>query len=50
MQESVAASLESMSALTAPGSTPTLDEVRDRIERRYANAMGRAELAQYEEE
>ncbi|GAB3847579.1 phage shock protein PspA [Micromonospora andamanensis] len=45
MQESVAASLESMSALTAPGSTPTLDEVRDRIERRYANAMGRAELA-----
>ncbi|MEU6022038.1 PspA/IM30 family protein [Micromonospora sp. NPDC048871] len=45
MQESVAASLESMSALTAPGSTPSLDEVRDRIERRYANAMGRAELA-----
>ncbi|WP_216592595.1 PspA/IM30 family protein [Verrucosispora sioxanthis] len=45
MQESVAASLESMSALTAPGSTPTLDEVRERIERRYANAMGRAELA-----
>ncbi|TCB96239.1 PspA/IM30 family protein [Micromonospora zingiberis] len=45
MQESVAASLESMSALTAPGTTPSLDEVRDRIERRYANAMGRAELA-----
>ncbi|MER7456053.1 PspA/IM30 family protein [Micromonospora sp. NPDC126480] len=45
MQESVAASLESMSAITAPGTTPTLDEVRDRIERRYANAMGRAELA-----
>ncbi|WP_416900594.1 PspA/IM30 family protein [Micromonospora echinospora] len=45
MQESVARSLESMSALTAPANTPSLDEVRDRIERRYANAMGRAELA-----
>lgn len=45
MQESVARSLESMSALAAPGNTPSLDEVRDRIERRYANAMGRAELA-----
>ncbi|MCM0677152.1 PspA/IM30 family protein [Micromonospora phytophila] len=45
MQESVARSLESMSALTAPGTTPTLDEVRDRIEQRYATAMGRAELA-----
>ncbi|WP_319463902.1 PspA/IM30 family protein [Micromonospora sp. RTP1Z1] len=45
MQESVARSLESMSSLTAPGSTPTLNEVRDRIERRYATAMGRAELA-----
>ncbi|OKI89496.1 PspA/IM30 family protein [Micromonospora sp. CB01531] len=45
MQESVARSLESMSALTAPGTTPSLDEVRDRIERRYATAMGRAELA-----
>lgn len=45
MQESVARSLESMSSLTAPTNTPSLDEVRDRIERRYANAMGRAELA-----
>jgi phage shock protein A len=45
MQESVARSLESMSSLTAPGSTPSLNEVRDRIERRYADAMGRAELA-----
>ncbi|MFI7074167.1 PspA/IM30 family protein [Micromonospora sp. WMMD754] len=45
MQESVAKSLESMSSLTAPASTPSLDEVRDRIERRYATAMGRAELA-----
>lgn len=45
MQETVARSLESMSSLTAPTNTPSLDEVRDRIERRYANAMGRAELA-----
>ncbi|MDG4818033.1 PspA/IM30 family protein [Micromonospora carbonacea] len=45
MQESVAQSLESMSSLTASGSTPSLDAVRDRIEQRYATAMGRAELA-----
>lgn len=45
MQESVARSLESMSSLAAPGDTPSLDEVREKIERRYANAMGRAELA-----
>lgn len=45
MQETVAASLESMSALAAPGNTPSLDEVRDKIEQRYATAMGRAELA-----
>ncbi|CAN5591582.1 phage shock protein PspA [soil metagenome] len=46
MQEQVSASLRSMSDLSAPGNTPTLDEVRDKIERRYANAMGEAELAQ----
>ncbi|KXK61356.1 PspA/IM30 family protein [Micromonospora fluostatini] len=45
MQETVAASLESMSSLAAPANTPSLDEVRDRIEQRYATAMGRAELA-----
>jgi phage shock protein A len=45
MQESVANSLESMSQLAAPGNTPSLDEVRDKIESRYAEAMGRAELA-----
>jgi hypothetical protein len=45
MQETVAASLESMSQLAAPGNTPSLDEVRDKIESRYAAAMGRAELA-----
>ncbi|GAB7050741.1 PspA/IM30 family protein [Catenuloplanes indicus] len=45
MQESVAKSLESMSSLQAPGNTPSLDEVREKIEKRYATAMGRAELA-----
>ena len=44
MQEQVSASLQSMSALQAPGNTPSLDEVRDKIERRYANALGSAEL------
>ena len=35
-----------MSEIAAPGTTPNLDEVREKIERRYANAMGSAELAQ----
>src|ERR1700751_2826116 len=46
MQEQVSASLRSMSEIAAPGNTPSLDEVRDKIERRYANAVGSAELAQ----
>ncbi len=46
MQEQVANSLSSMSQLAAPGNVPSLDEVRDKIERRYAAALGRAELAQ----
>jgi phage shock protein A len=46
MQEQAAASLRSMSELAAPGNTPSLEEVRDKIERRYANAIGSAELAQ----
>jgi phage shock protein A len=45
MQETVARSLESMSQLQAPGTTPSLDEVRDKIEQRYATALGRADLA-----
>ena len=44
MQEQVSASLQSMSQLQAPGNVPSLDEVRDKIERRYANALGSAEL------
>jgi phage shock protein A len=46
MQETVARSLESMSQMSAPGTTPSLEEVRDKIERRYAIALGRADLAQ----
>src|SRR6476659_1299493 len=46
MQEQVSKSLQSMSEMAAPGNTPSLDEVRQKIERRYANAMGAAELAQ----
>lgn len=46
MQEQVSASLRSMSELAAPKTTPSLDEVREKIERRYANALGATELAQ----
>jgi len=45
MQETVAKSLESMSSLAAPGNTPSFDEVREKIEGRYARALGRADLA-----
>jgi phage shock protein A len=46
MQEQVSASLNQMSQLSAPGNTPSLDAVRDKIEKRYANALGQADLAQ----
>ena len=45
MQETIASSLESMSQTAAPGNVPNFDEIRDKIEGRYSNAMGRAELA-----
>jgi phage shock protein A len=45
MQEQVSASLNQMSELAAPKNTPSLEEVRDKIERRYSNALGSAELA-----
>jgi phage shock protein A len=45
MQEKIASSLNQVSQLSAPGDVPTLDEVRDKIERRYANALGASELA-----
>jgi phage shock protein A len=46
MQEKVSASLNQMSELAAPGNTPSLEEVREKIERRYTTALGQAELAQ----
>jgi phage shock protein A len=45
MQEQAAKSLQQMTELAAPGNTPSLEEVRDKIERRYANAIGASELA-----
>jgi phage shock protein A len=46
MQEQAAASLRQMTEISSPSGTPSLEDVRDKIERRYANAMGQAELAQ----
>ncbi|HZZ50308.1 MAG TPA: PspA/IM30 family protein [Pseudonocardia sp.] len=46
MQEKASESLRQMSELAAPGNTPSLEQVRDKIEQRYANALGSAELAQ----
>ncbi|MHA6800754.1 PspA/IM30 family protein [Bounagaea algeriensis] len=47
MQEQVSSSLKQMNNMsTADSSTPTLDEVRDKIESRYSTALGEAELAQ----
>lgn len=45
MQERVAETLTSMDSLTNT-SGPNLDQVREKIEARYANALGQAELAQ----
>ncbi|MFH0410759.1 PspA/IM30 family protein [Corynebacterium sp. L4756] len=44
MQEKVSDSLSSMNELTSNGG-PSLDSVRDKIERRYSKALGQAELA-----
>jgi hypothetical protein len=38
--------MRQVNELSAPGNTPSLAEVRDKIEARYANALGQAELAQ----
>ena len=46
MQETVSKQLQEASQLAAPGDTPTLDQVREKIEGRYATALGQAELAQ----
>src|SRR5699024_1038849 len=44
MQEMNAEALSSMDDLTPDGSTPTLDSVRAKIEKRYSNALGAQEL------
>jgi phage shock protein A len=46
MQETVSASLQQMSDMAAPKNVPSLEEVRDKIEKRYAVALGQADLAQ----
>ena len=45
MQEQVSKSLNQMSELAAPTNVPSLDEIRDKIEKRYATALGSADLA-----
>lgn len=45
MQEKVAESVSAMNRLS-DSDAPSLDQVRDKIERRYANALGQAELAE----
>ncbi|MFN1526876.1 PspA/IM30 family protein [Corynebacterium diphtheriae] len=45
MQEKVAESIQSMNSISNRD-TPNLDQVREKIERRYANVLGTAELAQ----
>ncbi|OWN51759.1 PspA/IM30 family protein [Corynebacterium diphtheriae] len=45
MQEKVAESIQSMNSISNRD-TPNLDQVREKIERRYANALGTAGLAQ----
>jgi phage shock protein A len=45
MQESVSKSLQQMSEMAAPTNVPSLEEVRDKIEQRYATALGQADLA-----
>ncbi|CAB0511013.1 PspA/IM30 family protein [Corynebacterium diphtheriae bv. mitis] len=45
MQEKIAESIQSMNSISNRD-TPNLDQVREKIERRYANALGTAELAQ----
>lgn len=46
MQESSNQALESMQGIQADDSVPTLDSVRDKIEARYATALGSQELTE----
>jgi len=44
MQEQLNRAMDGMTELAAPRDTPSLEEVRDKIEGRYARALGEAEL------
>ncbi|KAB1502763.1 PspA/IM30 family protein [Corynebacterium sp. 320] len=46
MQEATADSVQKMQGLTTDDNVPSLDGVRDKIERRYATALGAQELAE----
>lgn len=46
MQEQVSKSLESMNSVASNGNVPNLEKVREKIERRYSDALGRAEIAE----
>lgn len=46
MQEKVSESLQSVNALADSSSGPNLEQIREKIESRYATALGQAELAQ----
>lgn len=47
MQEATARSMQQMDSMTAPDSdVPSLDKVREKIEQRYANALGAQELTE----
>lgn len=45
MQERLNAALGSIGELAPAGDVPTLDRVRDKLDRRYATAMGQADIA-----
>lgn len=45
MQEQMNSALKQVGELSVPGDVPTLNEVRDKIETRYAKALGQHELA-----
>lgn len=47
MQETSAQAMDSMNSTKPDDSVPTLDGVRDKIERRYADALGAQELTQH---
>ncbi|MER5323665.1 PspA/IM30 family protein [Streptosporangium roseum] len=44
MQEQLNKAMGDLSGLTPAGDTPTMDQVREKIEKRYARALGEAEL------